>query len=50
MARTVERAEIVGMLQRAAAHEGVGYERFVALGRSGELENPRLRDLWAHMG
>ncbi len=50
MTQQVERNEIVDMLRREASAFGLTLERFYDLGQSGDLDEPRLRDLWLIWG
>lgn len=50
MVHRVERQDVVDTLSRAAAETGLDLDRFVELGRSDELDDPRLRDLWLIWG
>lgn len=42
--------ELIRMAARTASQEGLSLARFIELGSRGELQNPRLRDLWAMYG
>ena len=50
MTEHVDRQEIVDMLRREAESVGLDFERFYALGKKDELDNPHLRDLWLIWG
>ena len=50
MTITVEREEIVAMLNRAAVEAGLGLRSFYDLGRANRLDDPQLRDLWLIWG
>lgn len=48
--RIVERSQIVEMLRKASERQGLDFDRFYDLGRSGLLDAPELRDLWLIWG
>lgn len=48
--RRVQRGEIVEMIRSAAAADGLSLREFHEAGRSNELENADLRDLWLIWG
>ena len=50
MTVTVPREEIVEMLARSAREVGLGLREFYELGRTDELDDPELRDLWIIWG
>lgn len=48
--RVITSEELRADVDRVLSEEGLTFDRFVELGRSDELENPRLRDLWLLAG
>lgn len=50
MTRKVDHQDIVRMLEEAARAQGLSLARFLELGRTDELDNPMLRDLWLIWG
>jgi len=48
--RTVTRSEIVAMIETALASSGLDLARFTELGRTDQLVDPNLRDLWLIWG
>lgn len=50
MVITVPREDIVGMLARSARKVGLELSEFYELGRTDELDDPQLRDLWLIWG
>lgn len=48
--RVITSEELRADVDRVLAEERMTFDRFVELGRSDELENPRLRDLWLLAG
>lgn len=50
MTHKVNHRDVVRMLEEAANDNGLSLKRFFELGRSDELDNPTLRDLWLIWG